>query len=425
MAILQTTLSDGTRVTINARRESTVVMQNDDTAHTFDYAGRLVGAFLNGRNYRRSLDNAILEKASGETPGVFARVRRFLTRQETQLLEIHAYECTRALAAKIAELRARESQDPTALDAATAALARVNSYDYARLEQERARFHEIFKPVTILPPDQYLAFYVQAIEGCAYNACAFCGFYRDRQFHAKSPSELRAHIARARLFLGEGITYRRSIFLGDANALMLPQTQLVPMFDLLNAEFAIEPSDISPTELVAWRAEHLIHFGGIYSFIDAYTTRRKTARDFQQLARRGLRRVYLGLETGDAGLLRFLGKPHTPKDALRLVEQLKVADIAVGIIILAGAGGAQYQDAHVRETTRLVNQIPLDQKDLVYFSALVDYAGSAYSAHAARAGVRALTLDEIEQQMAELRAGFEFHGAAPKVSYYDIREFVY
>ncbi len=427
VSILQTTLSDDKRVTINVRRESTVVMENNDTTFTFDYEGRLIGAFLDGRNYRRSLDNEILEKASGETPGLGARVRRFLTRQEVQLIEIRAYEFARALAAKIAELRTRQDGfDPSDLDTAIGALERVNRYGFIRLEQERLLFKEIYKPVTILPPDQYLALYLQATEGCVFNACAFCGLYRDRRFRVKSLDEFRDHILRVRAFFGGGLSYRRSIFLGDANALMIPQTQLVPLFELINTEFAIAPSAAVESEEAVWNATHPIHFSGIYSFIDAYTTRRKTSRDFQQLARRGLRRVYLGLETGDDSLLQWLGKPNTSSDVLRLVDHLKVAGVAIGIIILVGAGGDKFQDAHIRGTARLINAMPLDQNDLIYFSELVDYPGSTYSEHAARTGIRALTLGEIEHQMTMLRAGFEFHGArAPKISYYDIREFVY
>jgi len=38
------------------------------------------------------------------------------------------------------------------------------------------------KPVGILPPDQYMAVVLQAAEGCAFNTCTFCDFYRDRSF---------------------------------------------------------------------------------------------------------------------------------------------------------------------------------------------------------------------------------------------------
>lgn len=418
MTILQTTV-EGKRVTINARRESTVVMEENETSFTFDYEGRLLGAYLGGRNFRRSLANRVLEKANGDMPGLASRVRRYLTPQEVQLLEIRAYDFVRAISAQV-PLSESTSDIRDAFN-------RVNRFNYRLLESERETYDRIYKPVTILPPDQYLALYLQATEGCAFNACLFCGFYRDRQFRVKSLEEFRQHILDARGFFGRGLSLRRSIFLGDANALMIPQRTLVPMFDEVAAQFEILPRDLDEKALIKWKDTHPIHFTGIYSFIDAFSTRRKTIRDFQELAQRGLRRVYLGLESGDAKVLKFMGKPHTTADIETLVSHLKCAGVAVGLIVLVGAGGDYYADAHTRGTVDLINALPLDERDLIYFSELIDYPGSSYSQLAQQAGIRTLALGEIEHQVAEMRGGFAFHDPehSPKVSYYDIREFVY
>lgn len=427
MPILQMNAPDGKRVTINARRESTVVMEDNDTTFTFDYEGRLLGAYLDGRNYRRSLSNDILEKSNGARPGLGSRVRRWLPKQEVQLLEIRAYNFTGALAEELEHPSPATASESRARESARRALARVSHYNYASLEAERVIYHRIYRPVTILPPDQYLALYLQATEGCSFNACSFCGFYRDRQFRVKTLEEFRQHILDVRGFFGGGLSLRHSIFLGDANALLIPRAKLLPMFDAINAEFAIVPRQLTDEERWAWRAAHPMHLSGIYSFIDAFATRRKTPEDFRELAERGLRRVYVGLESGDAELLRFLGKPNTPAEVLQLVNHVKAGGVAVGVIILVGAGGENYQEPHIRETARVINQMPLDENDLIYFSELVDYPGSAYSVRAAEAGIRALTLGEIEHQMVRLRAGFVFHNLdrVPKISYYDIREFVY
>ncbi len=418
MSILQTNIF-GRRITVNARRESTVVMEGNDTSFTFDYEGRLMGAYLDGRNYRRSLANRVLEKANGDLPGLASRVRRYLTPQEVQLLEIRAYDFARSISARLAP-------DDAAADIRDA-FARVNHYNYRLLESEREAYDRIYKPVTILPPDQYLALYLQATEGCAFNACSFCGFYRDRQFRVKTLDEFRRHILDVRGFFGGGLSLRRSIFLGDANALMIPPRALVPMFDEIGEQFAVLPSALSEDETDEWKNRHPIHFTGIYSFVDAFSTRRKTIQDFQELAQRGLRRVYLGLESGEPTLLRFMGKPHTAADVQMLMNHLKCAGVAVGIIVLVGAGGDRYADAHVRATVNLINALPLDEKDLIYFSELIDYPGSSYSQLSQEAGIRTLTLGEIEHQMTEMRAGFRFRDPArsPKISYYDIREFVY
>ncbi len=419
MSIFQTMLSNGKRITINVRRESTVVMEENDTTFTFDYEGRLIGAYLDGRNYRRSLSNQVLEKANGATPGLASRVRRYLDKQQVQLLEIRAYEFARSLVEQI--------QSDDAMAQARGAFDRINQYSYAALEREREAYEKIYKPVTILPPDQYLALYLQATEGCVFNACSFCGFYRDRKFRVKSLDEFRQHILAVRGFFGGGLSLRRSIFLGDANALMIPQRLLESMFDEIGEQFSILPRDQTQDAENEWQAAHPIHFNGIYSFIDAFSTRRKTVQDLQELSKRGLRRVYLGLESGDPELLQFMGKPHTIQDVEQLVNHLKCAGVAVGLVILVGAGGDRYQNAHTSETISLVNALPLDQHDLIYFSELIDYPGSAYTELAQKSGIRSLTLGEVEHQISQMRAGFAFRDPdrSPKISYYDIREFVY
>jgi radical SAM superfamily enzyme YgiQ (UPF0313 family) len=418
MSILRTTTTDGQRVILNVRRESIVLMQNENESYTFDAAGRLVGIFRDGKNYRRSLDNQMLEKASGGERGLSGRVRRMLPPDEIETLETRAYEFARALPARLSEPLPRELAD---------ALARIETYSFARLEKERDTFQKIYRPVSILPPDQYLALYLQVTEGCSYNECTFCGLYRDRRFHAKTIGELREHLAGVCAFFGEGITLRRTLFLGDANALILPQAQLLEMFDLINAELEIVPRGLAAHARREWEQAHPIHFHGIYSFLDAFTTKRKTPGDFAALAERGLRRVYLGLESGDPALLRFLGKPNQPDDVRVLVEQLKQSGVAVGIIILIGAGGAEYHAGHVRETVRLVKALPLDDADVIYFSELVDYPGSTYAARVSAAGIRALAPAELRRQEEEMRGGFGFAdpSRAPKISYYDLREFVY
>lgn len=405
---------------INQRPESTVIMLDAQTMFTFDAAGRLHGAFVQGATFRRSLANTILEKRPGPRAGLSSRLRRFLTPAEVQGLEQQAYAAAANVRAHIQD----QGRVPVAI---LTALARVAGYDYDKLENEREVYERLYKPVTILPPDQYLALYLQATEGCSYDACSFCGFYRDRRFHVKTLAEFRAHMTAVRAFFGEALTLRRSIFLGDANALMIPQQTLLPLLDAVNSEFAIIPPGLTGAALRAWKADHPQHMQGIYSFVDAFSTRRKTVQDWRALADRGLRRAYIGLETGDPALLRFLGKPNSPAEAQTLVAALKEAGIAVGIIVLVGAGGETYQEAHITATTRLINALSLGADDLIYLSELMDYPTATYEAQAAAAGVRMLTAGQVEEQSRRLRAGLRAGSSsgAPKISLYDIREFIY
>jgi radical SAM superfamily enzyme YgiQ (UPF0313 family) len=165
--------------------------------------------------------------------------------------------------------------------------------------------------------------------------------------------------------------------------------------------------------------------GGIYAFVDAFTTRHKTAETFSRMAERNLRRVYIGLETGHDPLLAWLGKVGTAADALDAVRTIRAGGVAVGVIVMVGIGGRRFAGPHVADTVHTLNAMELGEEDFVYFSEFVEAPDSDYRRIAAREGVVPLTGAEVEAQMAAIRAGLRFPGPPPTVSVYDIREFIY
>jgi radical SAM superfamily enzyme YgiQ (UPF0313 family) len=278
------------------------------------------------------------------------------------------------------------------------------------LEADGVRFRSVYLPVPILPPDQYQALVIQLTEGCSYNQCTFCRFYRDRPFRVKSPEELRAHIRGIREFFGEGLRLRKSVFLADANAMILPRSRLDVAFAILREEL---PRGCDALQ-------------GVYSFIDAFSGVPSASAHLGELADQGLRRVTLGLESGCDELLRFLNKPGTAAESLELVRRLKAAGIHVGVIVMLGIGGDRYADRHVADTLATVNSMGLESRDLLYLSPLAADPDSPYRQREHEAGIRPLTEAEIDWQLQTLRAGLRLEpGKRPKVAVYDIRDFIY
>jgi radical SAM superfamily enzyme YgiQ (UPF0313 family) len=283
----------------------------------------------------------------------------------------------------------------------------VISMDAAALSDDAARFLAASGPVGILPPDQYLALVVRATEGCSWNACTFCSLYRDVPFRCRTTDELRAHVAALRAYFGESIALRRSLFLGDANALCLAHERLLPVLEILAGEFPGAP---------------------LFSFVDAWTGHRKKADKFREYARLGLQRVYVGLETGDPGLLSWLAKPGAPEDAVELVLSLHEAGVGTGVIVLLGAGGARFADAHVAGTADVLTRMLLGPGDILYFSELVDEPSLEYGrSRAGAADPVPLSPEACADQRRAILAAFRPADPAhpPRVATYDIREFVY
>jgi hypothetical protein len=248
--------------------------------------------------------------------------------------------------------------------------------------------------------------------------------YQNVGFRPKSPEEFRQHVRAAVNFHGESLRARRSIFLGEANALTQPMSVLAEIFRVLNEQFELPATT---TVNADWWLGSTTRFDGVSSFLDAFTHQNRTVGEYRELRRNGLRRVYIGLESGDAALLRWLKKPATPTGVIRTVQMLKAAEIAVGVIVLLGAGGREFDEAHVSETVRVINELSLDRRDYVYFSPLVVYPGGQYDLRAMSAAVTPLPAAELRRQEQAMREALRADPRRdrPYMARYEFETFVY
>ncbi|MFQ3663994.1 MAG: radical SAM protein [Chloroflexaceae bacterium] len=384
---------------VNAQPWALTLSDNLRATFVFDREGRPVSCFLNGCNYRFGLSGQVLMKVS--RPGA-PRFRRLLSADEGVQLHTTVREEVARIAAGIAGAASDELQ---------AWLAQILAWDEARVRADRERFLRIYRPVSIVPPDQYRALVLQVTEGCSWNRCSFCSFYRDRRFRIKTAAALREHIRQVRDFLGRGISLRRSIFLGDANALIVPQPRLRELFAVIHEEFP--PGEEGPSP-------------DLYAFLDIFGAARKSAEQYAELRDYGLRRVYIGLESGDEAVFRLLNKPGSPQQGVEMVAQLKAVGLQVGIILLAGAGGADLARRHVARSLAALSAMELDAGDLVYISPLLVPDDSDYARRARTLGLAPLSTAELTAQLEELKTGARAAtGGRPRVALYHIEEWLY
>lgn len=402
-------LADGRRLHLRLSHEALTIALGSDRVYTLDHSGRLVGAFRAGSHLRRGLDGRVLARWR-EDGG--PRQRRWLDEVEREQL--------------LAELRAdlcRLAAEPWPDD--VAALLRAGlTFDYAA---DVERFHAVYRPVAILPPDQYQALVLQATEGCSFNTCTFCVLYRHVRFHIKSVAEFAHHIRAVKAFFGPGIRLRRSIFLADANALVIPQERLLALLAEVEAAFAIMPADLPPNRRRAWLETHPDGVAGLYAFIDGLSAERKTVADFMALRAHGLRRVYIGLESGHEPLLAWLRKPATAAEMLEAVHHLKAAGLHVGVIVLTGIGGSRFDAGHRRDTAAVLSAMPLDGDDLIYFSPFQPDPDAPYETLAAAAGIEPPDAALAAAQEAAIRRGITLPPPprGPRRAPYNLRDFVY
>ncbi|QZA32077.1 radical SAM protein [Hydrogenibacillus sp. N12] len=263
-------------------------------------------------------------------------------------------------------------------------------------DDEGRRYRAAYRwPVSILPPDAYLDVVLQATYGCTWNKCTFCAFYQDRPFEKRDPDAFRAHVEAVRSLLGRGLRLRRGVFFADGNALALGEA-IFPLLDIAAAAFPGRP---------------------VAAFLDLWSGLKKTSNWWARLAGRGLRRVAIGVETGDPALLRFLNKPGDPRELPALVTALKAAGLELRLIFLVGAGGAPFREAHFRHSLDLLAGLSLGPEDLVYLSPMVPEPGTPYAAAAPE------PVSDLEAELRRWARALRRLGL--RASRYDIREFVY
>lgn len=389
---------DTTRLTISLKANALTVMHSTDDVLTYDLSGRLWLRFNSGRTYRRGLDGRVMEKVQSAE----GRHRRWLSSEEAAALLDESALRLRRLQQQLAAGAVGWVVPPD--DAMLAAIERAARFDARAAAVDQARFTAIYEPIGILPPDQYMALVLQATVGCSFNTCTFCGFYKTQRFRIKSVEEFRAHALAVRAYFGAGLSLRQSIFLGEANALALPYDRLVPLFAATRELFPERP---------------------ISAFLDAFSGTKKSAGHYHRLAEDGLERVNIGMESGHDPLLRFVRKPGAAQDVIEAVIALKQAGVAVNVIVLVGLGGDRYAEGHVRDTVALLDAMPLDAGDIIYYSDLVEHSATPYPALARAAGIRPLTEPEMQAQRQAIQARLRCGADAPRHAIYDIREWIY
>jgi hypothetical protein len=414
-----------TTYALSLKDSSLSVAINGDHIIVCDRAGRLYSVYRAGVHHRRSLNGSILQKWTPPVGAPIERQRRWLDQPEAdQLIDDTADRFRELHAALTAPAWAwlTPPDRSTDLDDLLRVIDRAAQFDGNTARSDAARFAGVYSPIGILPPDQYLALVLQATVGCSFNTCTFCDLYH-QAFRIKTTDEFRQHVRAVREYLGDSILLRqRSIFLGAANALTIPLPRLLPIFDIVRDELAPSPENRGRPQ-VPRDVRGLGEGAGVYAFLDAFTGTRKSAEDYRALAERGLRRVYIGLESGHDPLLEFVRKPGHAQDAIDTVQTIKAAGINVGLIVLIGLGGDRFAAGHAADTVEVLNQMPLERGDLLYFSDLVTEPGTPYPLQVEQHGIRALDRSERAAQRNMIRSGLS--PGSVKISNYDVREFVY
>ncbi|MHA1983658.1 MAG: radical SAM protein [Candidatus Hodarchaeales archaeon] len=403
---------------------------NDEIVLNIDYEGRWLSVIFEKITYRRALNGQwmAIKRHSYKSP----RIRHFLDSTSTDtlykkiknsVLDLEAVPKSEDILVDFEEKDPFKKSNPLIIFSGW--IKRMKKYDPDLEKEEYQIYNKIYSKVGILPPDRYGSLVLQATIGCVYNKCSFCDFYRGVKFHRKNPIEFKIHITQVKKFLNQSIGRFHSIFLGDANALFIPHEHLMEIFDIINSEFNLTTKNLATSLIFKEKPQ----FAGIYSFLDVFTGHNKNFKQLNQLNEKGLRSVYLGIESGSKPVLDFLKKPNKLEDIINLVENLHQAKIGVVTIFLIGAGGKKYEKSHISDSIKLINELKLAKGDLIYFSKLVPSPNSEYNLLLQEETIEPLNEDELENQVqffkTKIKDIYLDNSEKPKVAKYEIRDFLY
>jgi radical SAM superfamily enzyme YgiQ (UPF0313 family) len=182
------------------------------------------------------------------------------------------------------------------------------------------------------PPSEANSLILQVAVGCSYNRCTFCHSFQHKEFRIKSFEEIKEDIDEAS---GYGLIPR--VFLADGDALIIPQKDLTRILSYLKLK-------IRGLERV-----------GIYA--NAVDVLKKDPDELKELKSLGLGIIYLGLESGNAEVLKRIRKNATAEQMVRAAKRVREAGIVLSVTVLLGIGGVDLSHAHAEDTGKVLSQM--------------------------------------------------------------------
>jgi radical SAM superfamily enzyme YgiQ (UPF0313 family) len=175
---------------------------------------------------------------------------------------------------------------------------------------------------------------VRVTRGCTWNRCTFCSMYRQFTFERRPVEDVKADILTAASIYSADV---RCVFIGDSNS---PSIKTADFTDILHQLYASFPA-----------------LERVTSYARAKTLAKKSLEDLKQLRHAGLTRLHIGLETGNAELLKKINKGATPDEMVAGCRKAKEAGFELSVYVLLGLGGEQLSEVHARDTAAVLNRI--------------------------------------------------------------------
>lgn len=232
-----------------------------------------------------------------------------------------------------------------------------------------------FEQGPIRPPSEAGSLLIRVTRNCPWNRCAFCSTYKGKKFSRRSLEEIKADIDAAKAVWdkiremsrksgGGGEVTRgllaeilqdaklpdsfrsvvywmasggRTVFLQDANSLMLSTESLVEILNHIRKEFP--------------QVER------ITSYARGITLKGKSVDEFIRLKEAGLTRLHVGMESGSDRVLKLIQKGVRSDQLIEGGKRAVAAGLSLCLYVIPGIGGVELSQENALESARVINAI--------------------------------------------------------------------
>ena len=181
-------------------------------------------------------------------------------------------------------------------------------------------------------PMERSSYMLPVAVGCSYNACLFCTLFKHLKNRELPLSQIQEEIRRVADIGGAP----KHVFLGDGNAFGMDMDRFTTILDMIREAFP---------------ACEGIHMDATVTDIAG-----KSDEDLRLLSSMGVRRLYLGIESGLEDVLRFMNKDHTLAQAYTQIARIQDVGMIYDAHIMTGIAGAGRGQENAKATAEFLNR---------------------------------------------------------------------
>lgn len=188
------------------------------------------------------------------------------------------------------------------------------------------------------PPSEADSLLIQATVGCPHNKCVFCMVYKKGPvFRVRSVKDICADMDEARGLYGKNVN---TLFFPAGNTIAMPTGELAAICRYGVLKFP--------------NLRRITVYGS-----SGYIAE-KGQDDLNILRDSGLRRIHVGLESGDDEVLKRVKKGTNASEQVKAGQMVRKAGIELSEYVILGLGGVERSEAHALKTAEAINGIVPD-----------------------------------------------------------------